>query len=163
MKPARPLLLALIPILLLVTSCPLLNFSNEKHETVNNVTPCIVATGERLYPPVITGRPRETARAGDALTITFTGGYMVLPCCEIRDGTQQYQYPTAKELTEKMRTTMVQLDGKELTSARCGYDCQISFALPADISVGKHTISILPSGWRFDPRDTTFAITVTGP
>ncbi|HSD82460.1 MAG TPA: hypothetical protein VLG46_01300, partial [Anaerolineae bacterium] len=134
MKPARSLLLALIPILLLATSCPLLNLWSERPQPVNNITPsaipCVVTTGERPYPPIITGRPRETARPGESLTITFTSGYMVLPKCKRRDGKEYYQYPTMKELSETMRTTIVQLDGKELTSVRCGHECQISFALP---------------------------------
>ncbi|CAG0934451.1 hypothetical protein TFLX_03495 [Thermoflexales bacterium] len=68
-----------------------------------------------------------------------------------------------KQLSETLRTTIVQLDGKELTSVRCGHECQISFALPAAIQAGKHTLTILPGGWRFDPRDTTFTINVTQP
>jgi hypothetical protein len=30
-----------------------------------------------------------------------------------------------------------------------------------DIQIGAHTVTILPSGWRFDPRDTVFTIKVT--
>lgn len=168
MKNLRYSLLALIPIFLLATSCPLLNVWSENHDSVSNappkVTPCVVLTGERAYPPTITARPKETARPGDTLTITFASGYdMVLPKCEKRNGKEYYQYPTLKELAERTRMTIVQLDSKDFTSVRCGYECEVSFTFPADIQAGKHTITLLPGGWHFDPRETTFAISVTEP
>ncbi|CAG0934453.1 hypothetical protein TFLX_03496 [Thermoflexales bacterium] len=55
MKPARYLMLALIPIFLLATSCPLLNLWSERPQPVNNITPsavpCIVLTGSAFTLP----------------------------------------------------------------------------------------------------------------
>ena len=160
MKPTRYLLLVLIPIFLLASSCPFLNFWNQKRAAVHEVTPCIVLTGEHLYPIEITGRLPETARPGDRLTITFTGGYMVLPKCEKRNGTEYYHYPTTQELSAKMRTAVIQLDGQDLTAVRCANDCQIDFFLPADTKVGEHMITLVTGGVFFNPKDTTFAINV---
>jgi hypothetical protein len=168
-KPVRFRWLALIPIFLLTAACPLFNLWSESPQPVNKVTPavepCIALTGEDLHPLEIIRRLPETARPGDTLTFAFAGSYMVMPSCEKRDGKAYYHYPTMQELSEKTwRDVVAQLDGKDLTSVRCGHECQLEFSLPTETKIGKHTITILTGGSPFfNPKDTTFTIAVIEP
>lgn len=162
--------LALLPIFLLAFTCPLLNLWSEKHESTTNAspqltTPCIVLTGEHLYPVEMVRRPPATVHPGDTVTITFTGGYMLMPTCEKRDGKEYYHYPTMQELSEiNWRTAIAQLDEKDLASIRCGHECQINFVLPAETKIGQHTLTVLTGGSPFfNPKDTTYTIDVIEP
>lgn len=100
-------------------------------------------TGEKYLPPTIEAAPPMQVSPGQTITVTFSGGYIILNNA-ITCGETVVEYKYSDELPNFTwdRRVEVWWDDQVLATVQCAYRCRVETAVPQDASPGAHQLSV---------------------
>ena len=101
-------------------------------------------TGEKYIPIVLGTPPPSYAYAGQAIEVSFSGGYLVGNNAVIC-GDQDVDYVYADELPgwSYARTVALEIDGHRFGERVCDYECAIAGTIPGTIDVDVYPLYVL--------------------
>lgn len=86
--------------------------------------------------------PPSQVQPGEEVRIRISGG-VVVGAQEIQCGEQaELLQPNLNTAQATRRDVWVLLDGSELFRTQCGFECEIRFTVPAEITGRRHTLTV---------------------
>jgi hypothetical protein len=103
-------------------------------------------TGEKTIPIAIGTPPPRQVQAGQALSLTLSGGYFVANNARIcPDGTVEHVYSDELPGFNPERTFDVLLDERHIAEVTCVNECLVEVTIPEDVTPGNYQLRL--RGW----------------
>ena len=102
-------------------------------------------TGEKYIPIVLGTPPPSYAYAGQAIEVSFSGGYLVGNNAVICGEERGVEYIHSDELPgwSYARTIALEIDGQRFGERVCEYECAIAGTIPGTIDVDVYPLYVL--------------------
>lgn len=103
-------------------------------------------TGEKIIPVTIGTPPPPQAQPGETITLSFSGGYLIVNNARICGDNEIVGYIYADELPgfSYQRTVRASIDNESLAELDCDYDCCVEVTIPVTASQGSHRLRVGP-------------------
>jgi hypothetical protein len=103
-------------------------------------------TGEKIIPVTIGTPPPPQAQPGETISLSFSGGYLIVNNARVCGDNEVVGYIYADELPgfSYRRTVRVSIDKKTLAELECDYDCRVEVTIPDSTGQGLYRLRLGP-------------------